>query len=305
MPTVATEADTLKLTVGSDGSVWYLNGSGMPKSSRVPVKDFFNLDLVRPDSRVRVVGSPENVTVILALFAMKQNRRLETLEVGSPLCCESAEERKDPETVLYRMRSFNVAASLGGWHEFTVRDYTSYGLAAVNAADRLTVENAARYVRSHPSYPSLTFISDLDTLACSKVIGLILDPRWFVDTDDPNRGAKLEQFLGLDPKTQSTDIKGPRRDRCCLVMSCWKGKQPSSASSLKPSQFLWREWFERGGGSRGDLAASKKFVAYLRYTWLNEIVHPSKAGRLFVPLYFFGDVKHVDAYNRHVSRVTP
>src|SRR5436305_6101921 len=124
----ATDATALKLTVDHQGLVWYLYGEQMPYCSHSCVNQFVSSHDLPGHGVVRVVGCPENVPLVVGLYAWLQKHPLAVLEVCSPLCSEGA-DRRDPELVLYRMRSYGLPPSLGGWHSFGPLDYPSYALA--------------------------------------------------------------------------------------------------------------------------------------------------------------------------------
>lgn len=129
----------------------------------------------------------------------------------------------------------------------------------------------------------------------------LIDPRWFVDAD-ADTPIRMEQYLGLNPRNLTSTNpkdKDPRAIRCQLVMDCWKSSQGITPATSIPRNFLWRIWSEKGGGIRGDLAASKLFVSFLQSTWTKAMCASSQAGQLFVPKYFFANETEVEAYEAH------
>jgi hypothetical protein len=299
------DTDFLKVTVDGHGVVWYLNGDQMPRSSAKSIEAFVDSSHVTADTGIRVVGLPVNAELLIRLFERKLRISLPSLQVCSPLCCESAEERKDPELLLYSMRSFGVSPSLGGWHEFDLKDYHSYTLAS-HYYRTLGPDDYSRQVMiGHSAWPALSFISGLDSDACSQLLATIIDPRWYIDAAvDPNRGSKLEQFLGLNPKIQvqlgANKSSSLQHARCRLVLHCWKTESPKRP--IGPRSFLWRAWAGRGGGYRSDLVASKLFISFLRQTWLQSVCNGPQANHLFVPEYFFVHPDEIVAFKAHMDR---
>lgn len=304
MNPLAFDIDYLKLTVDEKENVWYLDGDKMPCNSNCHVNEFISLPIINHARNVRVVGSRLAANLLINLFAKKCKNELDKLEICSPLCCEPTSDKQDPDVVLYNMRTFCLSPSLSGWHEFGPLDYPSYAIAYHFSKSNTFDDYVKRILTLHPVWPSLSFIKNIDLENCSRLIGLILDPRWYIDTyNDPNRGSKLEQYLGLNPRTQSSLVNKKqtwRHDRCKLVMKCWKSNKPNKEELCEPENFLWRIYHARS--NKGDLCASKEFVRFLRLTWLNSIVCSPKANRLFVPDYFFANKEESEAYKRHLEK---
>lgn len=298
------DSDALKLTVDARGIVWYLNGQGMPHCADVSDWDFLQSSVLQAAKQVRMVGSANNAELINHLYELKLKSELESLQVCSPMCCDIAEDRNDPAVVLFKMRNFNLAASLGGWHEFGRKDYPGYLLSAYYQKQKSASDYTRQATYSHVAWPAISFIENINTDALSKLLALLLDPRWFVDMAESGCGSHLEQYLGLNPRTiaaSDVDGKDPKVSRCQLVLDCWKTTPTSGvtpATSI-PRNFLWRVWAERGGGVRGDLAASRLFVLFLQETWTKAMCNLSQARRLFVPRYFFTAQEEADAYEDH------
>lgn len=295
------DADALKLTVDDNNTVWYLNGEGMPHCSNLTDWDFLGSPILQDAKQVRMSGSTNNSELLHQLYELKLKHELDSLQVCSPMCCDVAEDRADPSVVLFKMRNYNLASSLGGWHEFGRLDYPSYLLAAYYKQHNKASDYTRQATMSHAAWPAVSFVEHLNPEAISKLFAVLIDPRWFVDIAEVNSGLRLEQYLGLNPRGISTiNEKGrdPRVDRCQLVLNCWKTTPAGSitlATSI-PRNFLWRVWAARGGGCRGDLAASRFFVEFLRLTWTKALCTSAHSSRLFVPKYFFSHKDEADAY---------
>lgn len=309
---------TLKVTTDEEGSVWYLEGAGLPFNSGKGEVDFVR-DHLGSDHQVRVVGTHGNAALLLELYRVLKKGELASLEVCSPLVCESPEDRRDPELLLYYARSFASPSSLGGWHHFTDKDFFSYALCrAFQLSPDITpwVEETAM---KHPAWPSASFVDGLSPGDFARLAALVLDPRWYIDPDEPGRGSRLEQYLGLNPRTQSLVSNnkpgGWLSDRCKLVRQCWHNERilirtgrscgkSTAPTQFAPNQFLLRVMQARGYGTRGELGASRHFVEFVRYTWLNSVCASPKVGHLFVPEYFFEKPDEVEAYRDHLKIVT-
>ena len=332
----ATDVMSLKLHVDS-GVVWILEGQGLPTCTGHNVPDFFSTDVLKNCERVRVVGNMENAPLIVALYALKLRKELESLEVVTPLVCSTNTERQDPEFVLYSMRNFTRSPSLGGFHEVTQLDYPSYALInelyyqEQGSVVKLT-ELSRRYLEAHPVWPALSFLRFMDDVKCAHLIANIIDPRWYVDPCNPDRVAKLESWLGLNPKTQagvidSKQSKWRYHNRCSLVFNSWFDKSLSIEATdnfsefgllpwdeaaqncpvgIAPCDFVWRVWgSNKSKPITAGLRASQIFVRFLRNTWLSALYVESKASGpfpLFRPVDFFKHVIEAAAYTSHMAK---
>ena len=298
------DADALKLTVDDTGIVWYLHGEGMPHCSDLSDWDFLQSPILQNVKQVRMVGSSNNAELLHKLYELKLKQELNSLQVCSPMCCDIADNRNDPGVVLFKMRNYKLAPSLGGWHEFGRGDFPSYLLAAYYKRHNKAADYTKQATLSHVAWPALSFIENLNIEAVGKLFAALIDPRWFVDVADIDSGVRLQQFLGLNPRSVSateSSVKDPRVERCQLVLSCWKTTPDGSitpATSI-PRNFLWRLWANTGGGCRGDLAASKFFVEFLRLTWTKAVCCTVQANHLFVPKFFFDQKDEIEAYEEY------
>ncbi len=301
------DSNSLKVTVDEQGKVWHVVGIKRPINSGKSIGDFMDLAIVSQATCVRAAGLTANTDLLIQLYARKLRGELTSLQVCTPLCCPTSLDRKDPELVLYQMRNLELAASLGGWHEFDCRDYPAYAIASQL---RRRVDNSVDVISQKmlnwfPGWPALSFVAGLNIDKCAELIGLILDPRWYVDViGDPNQGEKLEQFLGLTSRIQGgvSEKSDWRHARCQLVLQCWKTEPPSESVMKLPQNFLWRTWYKRKG-DKADLATSRLFVNFLRLTWLAAVSN-THSRRLFVPKYFFAVAADAKAFSEHMCQKT-
>jgi hypothetical protein len=327
----ATDTDLVKLHV-ANGIVWFLNGSSIPQSSGMDVLTFLDKTHFSPQDGVRLMGSADNARLITELFARKLRQQISSVEVVTPLVCSTNKERSDPLTVLYWMRQFHRVPSLGGFHEITERDYPAYAMVAAINDPRTSKEHLQRILYAHPVWTPLSFVNGMNAEYAAKLISLIIDPRWYIDLNNPDRVSKLEAFLGLVPKTQagvSEPTKFPpwrHHDRCQIVLKCWKDaeympqvlntfkKVPTESvpiegsviPGVRPADFLWRvwysQWLKRNDMTLADLRASQYFIRFLRNVWLSEIYRESPSYPLFRAQDFFRQhLAEAEAYNRHIS----
>ena len=331
----ATDIDFLKVHV-SDGIVWTLDGSSLPQSSNQRIVDFLETDAVKNVECVRVVGSHANARLITGLYDKKINDEIGRLEVVTPLVCATRAERRDPELTLYHMRNFFVAPSLGGFHEVTSVDYPAYALEAElqempKDAPKQLNDLMRNYLEAHPAWRPLSFIRNIDEFSCAQLLSIILDPRWYIDRCNPNRVAKLNAWLGLNPKTQSGVIKEVNNswrnhDKCSVVLNCWYQEKMKleifnnlvefdslpwdednvdCPIGLAPCDFIWRVWMSHvDNATIATLRASQIFVQFLRHTWLSCIYSESIAAgnfSLFRSADFFKYVVEAASFEKHME----
>ena len=311
------DMESLKLTVDLKGIVWELRGSNMPHSTKMDVITFLNDYRLQHDESIRMVGTASNAPLLVELYQRRVTKTaFSSLEVCSPLCCTDPEDRVDPEVMLFSMRKFRRPPSLGGWHEFDLKDFPSYYLscyfadrAAAMELKPTTNKWPANYphelVYHHPAWAYLSFVEGLKIEAAAELIANLLDPRWYVDSS-PNGcdGDRMEQYLGLYPGiTKGSDSKRQRRYQ--IVLNCWKNSDYSPAKMDGPNGFIWRTWAAKGGGEKGDIAAGKHLVNYLRLTWTMALCSGPQSQHLFVPKYFFDQVDEIEAFQHHVTKVHP
>lgn len=267
------------LTTDASGRVWFAGGNTRPEDCGVAapyfVPNFFSTDRDVSRTRFRVIGSHENVALINALL---QSDRRPIVELGTPMVCPASHDRKKPELLLYRMAGLEFPPSAGGWH---LADYMDR-LVYATAADPTTAD-----IRRHPAYVACTFARNCDRVSLQRLMCLILDPRWYVDPNHPDRSQRLFSFLGLDPRTMAGAIGlGPKRrysPRAALVLDSWGYRKPP-AEPYHGRDFLWKA----GAPHRGIkkyLRMSQRFVTLLRSVWLDAVSHQE----VFVPEYFFRD----------------
>jgi hypothetical protein len=104
MSKMITDSESLKLTVDGQGIVWYIQGEGMPHSSGLDAWSFLKSQLLQDAEHIRMVGSAVNADLLQQLYERKLKGDFQSVQVCSPMCCDTGDERKDPELVLYRMR---------------------------------------------------------------------------------------------------------------------------------------------------------------------------------------------------------
>lgn len=308
----ALDDEILRLHISPEGEVWYADGSGEPIGSGSTITQFMEHPIFRRSPRaVRLLGVPANASLICQMYELALMRAISHVEVAGPLVCDSEIELQEPMTALFRMRQCLLHPSLGGWHVLSDADVFVYRLLrAFQLAGDVTTRMRLDF-KAQQLWCYLSFIRGVSVDACIRLVMLIVDPRWFVSPMRPERIARLESFLGLTPEVQRivtnrvTALPNAKSNRCALTLSAWKsGEPPSQSERAIPGNFLWRDWKASGGGVKGDLRASQRFVTYLRHTWMQSIVLQRSAGRpieVFDPTLIFKAADELAGYRAHIQ----
>ncbi len=320
MSPISKDELSLKIFITRENTIWYVDKDGQPtkyiKHSFEPnetvvagtLADFITTPLFLKAKYIRVIGSTSNSKFIVQQYSRKVDRGISSIEVCSPMVCSTDAERSDPEIALLAMRSWKWPRSLGGWHEVREADYTSFLLAhEVIKNNNVVNDEVRRALKMHVAWKALSFIPHLDYDYCANLLSILIDPRWYIDFNEPNSGAKIKAYLGLSPKTQEhvsgeNSIVGIHSDRCRFVMDTWKTSinPPKNINAI--GNFLWRAWLSHDKTSVADLRTSQLFISFLRHTWtaaLYEEKHYRES--LFIPEYFFKHKEEALAYKRHLA----
>jgi hypothetical protein len=330
------EGQVLKMHTAKDGLVWYVDGGHDVINTHAPIENFLEDDACCRARHVRMVGSFSNAAALCAMYKRKARSQLLRLEVASPAVVgRTRAERDDPRLMLVRIRDSaadGLNPAMGGWHEFGDEDLPAYAIAATcddHGGERQKFHYGMLAI--HPAWPSLSFIPHLDLNKVARLLGIILDPRWYMSLRTPRRGddiipyhddaAKLHAYLGLDPRTMAGVLglcdETDSTARCRLVLEAWLGDDPSQSVG-QPGYFLWRRYCREGGPVKGALRASQMFIDYLRLVWLDALYcdrikkvkgQPAAPGKrprgegLFAPDHFFSRDEEAAAYMRHCDIV--
>jgi len=307
---ISRDAMSLKIHIDNLGKVWFINGNETINNSGQDMNAFMQSDVYKDAKIFRLVGSRNNAKLIVQLYSKKKAKTLKKVEVCSPACNIDV---SDPTTVLMNMRRWSYPTSVGGWHEVNEQDFAMYILIhALQRMKNIPDDNIRQLVLNHPAWRSLSFIGTLNIDCIAVLLSLIIDPRWFVDVDEPSSGSRLKAFLGLNPKIQSlvsssripsnsNDIK--HYDRCALVLNTWKNSDKPPKDAQLPNHFLWRFWLNKSNDPvASDLRTSQYFISYLRHTWIAALYGGKQAGEdLFVPEIFFHEEIDTNGYKQHMT----
>lgn len=297
------EDTTIKLHTDSSGRIWSAIGAKAPQCSSTVLSDLANHEMWNSSAVVRVVGTEENAPLLVWLYARRELLHITRLDVGGPQVCETKSELHDPEVTLYRMRQCLLPAAAGGWHRFNATDFCTY---------QLTVASAGRdhakmllLLEQHPLWTPLSFVPDLCKETVAEIIGMVIDPRWYVTVKRPDRLSRFRRFLGLEDVNSNSGrtpaermARMARKSRAALLLRCWQAATPSPIEMEMPRNFLWRVYRDAGGGERGCTRATQYFAYFLFHVWRNA-VSPTADG-LFDPSAIFKSPAEVAAFALHL-----
>lgn len=302
----------LRLHTGPDGFVWAGDDAQLAVNTRCPAHRFFESDVLAVPwanvKAVRLLGTPRNAALICHI---QQRRAADPTLLQSQriylVAPQAAGGRLDdpaavlqvlwqPETtdMLYHQR-----------HQMTPSDFCVYGMILETEKAGGTIpEVVRRIVRFHPAWPAASFVASLKLDYACALLNAIVDPRWFIHSDRPNRLSRLYAYLGLSlENVNAVMVNGPggyNHNRALLTVKSWY--DPETSTGERPEDFLWRTCLAAPDRVRGVLRATKRFVSLLSTYWLCHVgaAHP-EAG--FRPELFFHAPDEIQAFTAHAKKM--
>ena len=320
----------LRLFTDNEAVTWCRDDARRAAPVEQSLEELLCSDAVLSAGRIRVLGFPSNAPLICGLWQRMPENAIghPTLPIisaevliGTPGVCSPSGHHEDPDVVFRQMQELQaIPASLGGMRPLTGYDYISYKLVESLQKGELP---DIRDIAWHPAWPAVSFVleamrplpkqqgkklrcvdnpewMDLPAYAAAvKVLGYIMDPRWFVDWQHPDRLSKLRMYMGVTPKHirnawHETSGTGLRDVRARAVLDAWtNGERRTPKYDI--NKFLWK-----GVAATEDvlaLRASGMYLNFVRNVWLNNMRQDNRV--LFVPEYYFPSKKDVEAYDAH------
>ncbi len=279
-------------------------------------EEFFDSALCRSEDSLRFVGNPASAVLISTLFNNRPNMYACTANV-----VRGARARNNPELLLKGIEECQLPPSLGGPHLITDKNVITYKLAAAvyNNTD----------LPEHPIWQKLSWIRCLNKYYLHKLLGLVVDPRFYIGLHKPNSLSKLNSYLGLDPtnvaKVLNNEELSEKQQRCKLVIDTWytAGKAQTARRTFseyghlietendvfgtKPEDFLYRHWWHKT--SFGDcpcevtavLRVSQRVLNLIKHLWM-EWLYPDVEEWKFRPDRFLNFKSEVETFLEAVSR---
>jgi hypothetical protein len=312
-----------------DEHIWHQQYEPEPVHYKGTAEEFAAEPRLAAFEHVRLCGMACNAELIIRLYDAKQQGKVASVEVCTPLVVEKQSDRRKPGPMLFELGLCCWGPSQGGFHEVISSDYHSYALVwALQRPGPITQADLLGYLQQHPAWKPLTWLP-VPIVSGAAVLRCLIDPRWYVDVCAPDSGNKFRQALGLVPCVQRRTaqlIAHPQTALCGHVRDCWKtdaheehvkgmfelaGVKPianSTTLGLRPMDFCWRAWGAESDPVMADLRGSQRFAEFLRQTWLSEIYRgaasvPEERAVLFRPADFFEFDEEIHAYEQFAARV--
>lgn len=303
-------ATDVRLHLDDAGFVWYDHDEGRPVNSNLKQQEFVESGILQRAQRARVLGVPRNAALIVSLYIAHKKGLLRRVQIGSPMICHPVPlSELSAEHVLRQMRLMVWTPSCGGWHDMLDLDAATYGICATPDADLKEAGLLPALLR-HPVSVVLGFAGNEDVSVRAGLIRSILDPRWYVDRQNPNSPNRLYSYMGLNDSNMKkifSDTTGSSRHegRAQLVVSAWRGGLPDPLPhgwEGWPYFFAWRQYNSFGADARAALRTSQRFLNLVSSVWLQAAV-PYRV--MFVPKYFFTTEAEVGAWKQHTAPESP
>lgn len=294
MTTVSTGTTMIRLHVAAGNAIWGAVGNVLPQPLASSLEEVLRHPAVLQADGFRLLGTRENAPLIARLFERWQAGQAGPVELATPLLAPTTAARQDPRVALSYMRTdrSGMPASLGGWHTMQPAEYPAYAFTCTD----LPLER-------HPAWPAIAFISGLRPAPMREALGEILDPRWYIDLQHPNRIGRLQAYMGCSPRTVAEVLDhtgGSARHRRLQLLY---GSVDFDLDPTLPGAFLQRTYRQHADDKRRWLAVVRtcaRLVAYLRHTWLDSIRPPQQADPLFSAAEFFRDPKDFSGFRLHL-----
>jgi len=276
-----------------DGELWFGRDIQCARKLRLDVAGFAKSDKLDDVTDVYIVGFQQNSPLIATLYERYRNSAVR-LWLGTPMPFLMSNLSQAAEILDNLGPLQSLPASLGGWH---LCDDVDFHTARLRCAlmEYSDLQWTSDLMFSHPLYRPLSFIESVDVDSLARLIAIIGDPRWFVDTQKPNRLNKLKAFLGLKfvhveksrANADVADLVDSSRglQRCWYAVRSWtSGRSLEETDTLSPGNFLWHKALHlEERPHMGVYKSTRSFVSFLVGVWLDMVSREE----LFVPRYFF------------------
>ena len=300
----------LRLHVGPDKRIWYAHDATV-RAVDDPPEEFASRPLVKQAQKVMFLGTQANAAMIRAVYISRKgdipSRRI---MIASPRAALRKGD-ESPETVFSRMATNVWPSSVGGWRMVTSHDFVIYSLIheVQKGRDDKSVrisDSAVLYLRQHPAWPAISFIYRHQPVPACLLLTEIIDPRWHIDVDYPDRHAKLRNFLGLSKAAniqlalnvfrgyggEWPPMESKRLYRSMLTIASWYGefvKHPELTKDLgkhlrEPRAFLLRHLYEPKEDEQHDIRFVRTndfFIEFLQTVWLDNL-YPNRRYRRLI-----------------------
>lgn len=291
--------EILRVHLDAAGDLWLGQFGVCAARANKPWKEFLRHDVLGQAECLHVEGSAVNAPLIAALFERRAKRHKPLRIVAVQ---PSGSNR--PESILHQLWQPCLGAARA--HEVGPREYATYALIAAAQEARCLTTKVRYLLARHPARPALDFVSHLDDRYAVQLLAEIVDPRWYLHPDHPNRPSRLYSYLGLRPGTFrrlfARQVSPAEAGRAVRAHACWRAwcgeGQVAPADIEEPRRFLWRI-ARRGPADLGYLRATQVFLRFVTLVWLQGLAPAGQ--RVFDPESFFKRPAEVEEYRRQVT----
>lgn len=195
---------TFCLHAGADGKSW------KAETGKEDAEFFSARSRIEPGT-YRVIGVKQNYRLIAEVFPLLKNVPDTYFLVGSPhICSQYSCDADRPEEVLTCVRSLSVCDSLVNcWHRINLCSFSTFMLLQFFLEEGLGTKTKILYAH-HPLKPYFDFIGFSQEHLAISFIDEIVDPRWYLNLQRPQRLSKLESYFGLKEKQFCAITNDPR-----------------------------------------------------------------------------------------------
>jgi len=312
----------LRLHTDDEGVVWFGDDYQLAINSETRASDFFESDALGIElkhvRKVRLLGTRANAPLIVRLAQTRCRDHNVQIQLGSPALVPTRAARGDPTTVLQYLWQPSYSSTCPGmWHAFAEHDFPGYLMlselrekqaACLGVGSFQEVPDVVkRTARYHPAWPAVTFVPWLDHNWACRLLCEIIDPRWFIHPQRPDRPSRLFNHLGLTPRNMGAFLQqgfpDPHYYQATTALRCWYNRgMPQSRSG--PGSFLWRAYLSTDNQVKGLLRGTQQLVRLIQSVWLQTVVRPHPEFR-FQPIKFFKDPAEAEAFEQHRASCKP
>jgi hypothetical protein len=290
--------------VSPSGELQYCGDDNKAVVSDLSPEEFAEGTLMQGAKCVRILGTRDNAALIRAVYTKrKKDIPSQSVLIGGPrIGLRQENDKEDAAAIFLRMRAATMPSSVGGWRHLTRYDFVIYSmLLELQKSGGEVTKSVDLYLRQHPAWPALSFIYEAQYEPACLLVSEIVDPRWHVDPEEPDRFAQLRYFLGFGhtiteaAKNISSALsllrgfagtcppcEDPRRRRAMLTVASWFGSFVESSKLSKsleehlepPRSFLLRYLYRSNESEDYDtrfVRANHRFVRFVRSVWLDNL----------------------------------
>lgn len=279
----------LRVTLHTDNdfSVWYSDNFIQGENTHSDITDFFNSDYMEQldcAATISVLGIRNNAGLITQLYERqltKQKYRNKRLFVRSPAAIPRKTLNDNIPVVLQRLRQ-PLASDCRAHqsHDIRPNDYITYSMIGSVLLDNTSTvpEKAKRFLRQHPAFPAIDFVSSSNLDSACALICDIVDPRWFRHATHTSRQSNLYSYLGLTLQNMrcfcgETSNSESGFNRAVRAMKAWYNSN-FDPDNTAAGNFLSATFKKHTHKAKALLRCTQRFVSLLSHVWFAGVTNP-------------------------------